>query len=122
MYSRKHIYTLLQRIEEAILLIESQTKHIRCGNDFLTSPSGMFALGGVCMQLIFIGENVKVLNMKAPEVLQEQSGIPWVEIMGLRNIIVHEYHHIDADEIHHVIKNDLPPLHDAISHMISLYR
>lgn len=44
MYSEKHVSVLLQRIEDAILLIEDQTKHIKCGNDFLTSPSGTFAL------------------------------------------------------------------------------
>ena len=118
MYSEKHIYTLLQRIEEAILLIEDQTKHFKCGNDFLVSSFGMFALGGVCMQLIFVGENVKVLSIKAPEVLQRQPETPWNEIMGLRNIIVHEYHHVDADEIYNVIKNDLPPLLEAVRNLM----
>lgn len=118
MYSEKHVSVLLQRIEDAILLIEDQTKHIKCGNDFLTSPSGTFALGGVCMQLIFIGENVKVLSVKASDVLQRQSEIPWNEITGLRNIIVHEYHHVDADEIYNVIKNDLPPLLEAVRNLL----
>lgn len=30
--------------------------------------------------------------------------------MGLRNIIAHEYHRIDEDEIFRVITNDLQPL------------
>ena len=77
----------------------------------------MFALGGFCMQLIFVGENVKVLSIRAPEVLQRQPEIPWNEIMGLRNIIVHEYHHVDADEIYNVIKNDLPPLLEAVRNL-----
>lgn len=84
----------------------------------LNIPFGMFALGGVCMQLIFVGENVKVLSIKAPEVLQRQPEIPWNEIMGLRNIIVHEYHHVDADEIYNVIKNDLPSLLEAVRNLM----
>lgn len=70
------------------------------------------------MQLIFIGENVKVLSVKASDVLQRQSEIPWNEITGLRNIIVHEYHHVDADEIYNVIKNYLPPLLDAVRNLL----
>ena len=38
--------------------------------------------------------------------------------MGLRNIIVHEYHHVDADEIYNVIKNDLPPLLEAVRNLM----
>jgi len=30
--------------------------------------------------------------------------------MGLRDIIAHEYHHIDSEEIFKVIKDDLPSL------------
>jgi len=104
------IYSLLQRIEEAISLIQNQTVKIESPNDFLNSQSGMFILGGVCMQLIFIGESVKVIDAKDPGYLEKYSYIPWTEIMGLRDIIAHEYHRIDAEEIFDVIKKDLPSL------------
>lgn len=110
MYNTARIQSLLQRIEESIELIFDQTNHIVTANDFLCTPYGMFMLGGVCMQLIFIGETVKVLNIKAPELLEKFPVIPWREIMGLRNIIAHEYHRVDADEIFGVIKKDLPIL------------
>jgi len=34
--------------------------------------------------------------------------------MGLRDIIAHEYHHIDAEEIFKVIKKDLPILSTTV--------
>ena len=37
--------------------------------------------------------------------------------MGLRNVIAHEYHHIDAEEILNVIKKDLPVLLSVIQRM-----
>lgn len=49
----KTIYSLLTRIEDSILLIQSQNTHIKQANDFLLSPEGMFTLSGVCMQLIY---------------------------------------------------------------------
>lgn len=43
-------------------------------------------------------------------ILSRYNHIPWTAIMGLRDIIAHEYHHIDAEEIFQVIKKDLPVL------------
>ena len=47
------------------------------------------------MQLVLIGESAKVLDIKNPDYLAKYPEIPWVEIIGLRNMIAHEYHHID---------------------------
>lgn len=77
----------------------------------------MFLLGGVCMQLIFIGESIKVLDAKNAEYLVHYPEIPWREIMGLRDVIAHEYHRIDAEEIFSVIKNDFPVLLETVQRM-----
>jgi len=37
---QRTIYSLLTRIEDSILLIESQTKHIKKADDFMLSPEG----------------------------------------------------------------------------------
>jgi putative toxin-antitoxin system, antitoxin component len=55
---------LVLLIEEAINLIEKNSSHIKSAQDFLYSSDGMFTLSGICMQLIFIGESVKVLDAK----------------------------------------------------------
>lgn len=63
------------------------------------------------MQLIFIGESVKVIDARTEsDYLSRYKNIPWTSIMGLRDIIAHEYHHIDAEEIFKVIRRDLPIL------------
>lgn len=111
MFDKLRIKSLLQRIEDAISLIQDNTLVINSPDDFLTSSEGMFVLSGACMQLIFIGENVKVIDNKTNHsYLQKYSNVPWSEIMGLRDIIAHEYHHIDSEEIYKVIKEDLPSL------------
>ncbi len=117
MYDEKRIYSLLERIEDAILLIQNQTDSIETADYFLNSQEGIFMLGGVCMQLIFIGESVKTLDAKNAGYLADYPEIPWREVMGLRNVIAHEYHHIDAEEILNVIKKDLPVLLSVIQRM-----
>lgn len=120
MFKTERIQTLLSRIEEAINLIEENSSHIKSAQDFLYSSDGMFTLSGICMQLIFIGESVKVLDAKIEhDYLLKYPNIPWNDIMGLRDIIAHEYHHIDAEEIFKVIKIDLPILHNTILKMKS---
>lgn len=120
MFKSERIQTLLVRIEEAIQLIEENSSHIKSANDFLCSSDGMFTLSGICMQLIFIGESVKVIDAKTDhKYLPQYPDIPWNEIMGLRDIIAHEYHHIDAEEIFKVIKIDLPDLRETILKMQS---
>ncbi|WP_080904423.1 hypothetical protein [Parabacteroides sp. Marseille-P3160] len=83
MYKESRIRSLLLRIEEAIVLILDQTKQIKSSDDFLKTSHGMFILGGVCMQLIFIGESVKVISSTDPTYLKKYPDMPWNEIMGL---------------------------------------
>jgi uncharacterized protein with HEPN domain len=42
-------------------------------------------------------------------------GIPWADIVGMRNKIVHEYWRIDRDRIWDTVKDDLPELLDWIA-------
>ena len=117
---KRTIYSLLTRIEESIELIQSQTKQIKTPNDFMLSPEGTFTLSGVCMLLIYIGESIKSIDSKTEsQYLSNYPEIPWSDIMGLRNIIAHEYHRIDEDEIFRVITNDLQPLLATVKKMKS---
>ena len=67
--------------------------------------------------MIFVGETVKVIDGKFPDYLGRYSAVPWKDIMGLRDIIAHEYHHVDAEEIFAVLKDDLPHLLAVIHEM-----
>ncbi len=69
------------------------------------------------MQLIFIGESVKVIDAKDCPYLPQYPDIPWTAIMGLRDIIAHEYHRVDEEEIYAVIVNDLPALLEQVRSM-----
>ncbi|MBR5846855.1 MAG: DUF86 domain-containing protein [Bacteroidaceae bacterium] len=110
----ERIYQLLERIEDSILLIQSQMGRITRPEDFVYSQDGMFTLSGVCMQLIFIGESVKVIDAKDNTYLSKYPDIPWTAIMGLRDIIAHEYHRVDEEEIYAVVVNDLPTLLEQV--------
>ncbi len=70
------------------------------------------------MQLVFIGESVKTIDNKTNHsYLIKYTDIPWTAIMGLRDIIAHEYHRIDEEEIFAVVNKDLISLLKIIRQM-----
>ena len=88
----------------------------RCGsvisvNDFLASPVKMDIFDATCMRL----QTVKNIdNLTNHELLINYAGTPWRSIIGLRNIISHEYLSIDPEEIFKIVKVHLPGLLLAI--------
>jgi len=53
------------------------------------------------------------------EFQEEHPDIPWFKIIGMRNILVHDYFHIDIDVVWSVVENDLPALYDQVIHLLN---
>ncbi|MDO5671240.1 MAG: DUF86 domain-containing protein [Actinomycetaceae bacterium] len=45
--------------------------------------------------------------------------IPWAQIRGFRNILVHEYFGVDLDVVRDVVENHLPPLASVLRKHLS---
>lgn len=45
--------------------------------------------------------------------------IPWREIAGFRNVIVHDYLSVDQDVVWSIIERDVSPLEEAVRMMLS---
>ncbi len=56
------------------------------------------------------------------EIQRELSNIPWKQIKGMRNILVHEYFGTDSEIIWTTIKNDLPKLIIDLEQLNSRYQ
>lgn len=65
--------------------------------------------------LQIIGEAVRALST---ELTQKHSEVAWKQIVGMRNILVHNYFNIDAPIIWAVIENDLPVLKQQIIELL----
>ena len=64
-------------------------------------------IDGVARNLEIIGEAVRQLP---EEFRRVHSQIPWTQIAGLRNRIVHDYFGLDLEIIWEIIQHDLPEL------------
>jgi len=49
---------------------------------------------------------------------ERHSDIPWFKIIGMRNILVHDYFSIDIEAVWSVVENDLPVFYDQIRRLL----
>ena len=77
--------------------------------------NSIWALGLVkCLEIV--GE---ATNRLSPEMRERWPDIPWREIVGMRNRLVHTYFDIDRDQVWQTLKEDLPPLVGQLEAVLS---
>lgn len=92
----------LQNIFECILKIETYTKSGKEG--FMSSD---LIQDEVIRNLEIIGEATKRVTQEIKEQHQE---IPWRQMAGLRDVLIHDYMGISLKAVWNVIQNELPKL------------
>jgi uncharacterized protein with HEPN domain len=118
MYDRQLIVDSLSSIEKSLLLVIDQTETVKSVNDFVTTSSGIFMLDAVCMNLLAVGEAIKIIDKRtAGNLLSNYPSIPWKDVMGMRDKIAHHYFDLDADAVFDILRNDVPPLLSVIKQM-----
>ena len=102
----------LQHIYDAILEIESYLVNKEF-HDFMENSMMRFA----CIkQMEIIGE---ASNHISEDTKSKFSTIAWSQIVGMRNIFVHEYFGIDSNLVWEIIKNDIPDLKTKIKEILN---
>jgi len=83
--------------------------------DFPTWKNDQKTIDAVIRNFEIIGE---AANHIQPEIQSQFSNIPWVQLKGIRNILIHEYFGVDIEVIWETIQNDLPPLQKNLSSLL----
>lgn len=92
----------VQHILESIILIEEYARHLTA--EKFQADSGM--QDAIIRRLEIIGEAVK--NLPVPFKAKHPE-IPWKQMAGMRDILIHEYFDIDLSLTWSVVKRELPP-------------
>ena len=99
----KNDHYYLKKIKADIAFIVDHMKETDLeeliGNEIL-QDSMMF-------RMIQLSENAKKLSLEYKEA---NSDLPWNELSGLRNRIVHDYGSVNLDIVFETLKNDIPKL------------
>ncbi len=103
----------LHDIGEAIAAIKAHIERARQEPSLNDDPLLHDAL---LYEFVVIGEAVKHVSAhtraQAPEV-------PWQDVAGLRDLIAHEYFHIEMRRVLEIVERDLPALEQAITRLRS---
>ena len=101
----------LQHIQDAILEIESYTNNISF-EEFATNSMVLFAS---VKQLEIIGEAANNITEHFQKIYNE---IEWRTIIGLRNLLVHQYFGIDEEIVWGIIQKDIPKLQEEVKQIL----
>ena len=115
MFDRVLAFDIITLIDDNLKTVLQRTKHIKSADDFTSSEPGMVLLDSVCMKLVAVGESIKNLDkITNKELLPKYPQIQWKQAMGMRDIIVHHYFDVDADQIFSTLKEDVPLLQQVL--------
>ena len=119
MFDRGLVLSILAQISEALEKIQARTTHIKDASDFTDTPAGMEKLDGVCMLFAAVGEALKQVDrITSGKLFPQYPEIDWKGAMGFRDIIVHHYFDIDAEQVAWLCKERVGPLSAAVKCMI----
>ena len=108
---RVSLVDMLNHAEEAVVL-SSETSL----NDLVADRVMQLAL----QKLVeIVGEAANRVSEETQQYYQE---IPWPQIIGMRNRLVHGYDDVNLDILWKIIQNDLPPLIEQLKAIVGKER
>jgi uncharacterized protein with HEPN domain len=103
-----------ERILDALEAIDRIERHTNPGEaEFRQSE---LVQSWVVRHLQILGEAVRALS---PELRGAHEELPWSEIVGMRNILVHDYFDVDQDIVWSVVEHDLPSLKLSLEQILA---
>ena len=101
----------LEDIKDSIGKIESYVNSM----SFEDFSKDLKTIDAVVRNLTIIGEAGSNLS---PELKSKNSDVPWDEIAGMRNKVVHEYFGVDEEILWKTIKEDFPEFKKLLSKLL----
>lgn len=111
---------MIQFVERQIVFIIETTAKVQTYHDFLVSQDSMVLFNSTCMCLQSIGETIRQVDERTEgKLFSLYPTTPWKQIIGMRNIISHEYLSIDPELVFDITRSELHPLLTDIRHILA---
>jgi len=99
----------LERLEDVLEAIERIQDQTKGGREVFDGEP--LVQVWVVHHLEIVGEACRALSA---ELQNRHPEVPWGVIIGMRNILVHDYFGINLDEVWAAVERDLPTLRDQV--------
>lgn len=121
--SKQDILDLLLFIEQQIDFTIESTVAVVHYDDFMKSMQGKILFNSTCMCLQSIGEAIRQVDDRTErQLFAKYPGVEWRQIIGMRNILSHEYLSVDPELVLDVVKTELPLLKNVIGQVIEDFK
>jgi len=108
---KKSSRELVEFILLSIELIEERFTYIETRDDFIEDHAGLEKLDAISMRLQSIGEAIKNLLKRDPDILLlQQEKSYWSTIVKFREIISHHYIDIDSEIVFDICEEEIKEL------------
>jgi len=109
----------LELTAAALERIVRRFSSIKSPEDFTANEDNLDKLDAIAMMLITIGESFKKIDLETDgQYLAKYSEIDWRGVIGLRNVLAHDYFDIDTEEIFKICRRDIPKLLNTVQQML----
>ncbi|MBV8737795.1 MAG: DUF86 domain-containing protein [Alphaproteobacteria bacterium] len=108
----EHIVQAIQRATEYIERLDSVSAFRQSQRD----------QDAVIRNIEIIGEAARQIQQHAPEFVTAHPELPWIEMRGMRNKMIHDYFDVDVNVVWGTVKNDLPRLKQQIENLLNKQR
>lgn len=108
MDNTKNDHYYLDKIKTDLAFIVAHMKDV----DLQELNENEVLLDSMLFRMIQISENAKKLTAEYKDAKNE---LPWDEMSGLRNRIVHDYGNVDLNIVYETLKYDIPDLLEQLS-------
>lgn len=118
--SKQQLTDMIQFVERQIVFTIETTAKVQTYHDFLVSQDSMVLFNSTCMCLQSIGETIRQVDERTEgKLFSLYPTTPWKQIIGMRNIISHEYLSIDPELVFDITRSELHPLLTDIRHILA---
>lgn len=101
------------RIDD-ILVCAANIEHFTSGMDLDTFLDDPKTVRAVAFELTTIGEAVRFIP---PEIQAQADEVPWGKMLGIRNVLVHEYFRLDEEILWKTATEDIPALIENLNRL-----
>ncbi len=110
----------LEAILAALERVPGRFAKVQSPQDFVASEVGREHLDSISMVLLSVGEAFRQINEKTQgEFLSQYPEIPWKAVIGMRNVLAHDYFSVNEEVIFNTCASNIPPLIDTVRRMLA---